>query len=137
MCYYFLLVQLTERAIWFIAWPDRGSCWKRNTLITYLLDWDIFYQICCKIDHHLDKVGVMMLNATCNTISVISRRLAKLVEETVENHWSGARHWKALLHNVVSSTPRHERDSNSKHLLIQSWNTNKCYQHKYRSSHFK
>jgi hypothetical protein len=37
-----------------------------------------------------------------------------LVEETRvprENHWPVASHWKTLLHNVVSSTPCHERDS--------------------------
>jgi hypothetical protein len=39
-----------------------------------------------------------------------------LVEETrvpEENHWPVASHWQTLLHNVVSSTPHHERDSNS------------------------
>jgi hypothetical protein len=36
-----------------------------------------------------------------------------LVEETWKNHWPVASHWQTLSHNVVSSTPRHERDSNS------------------------
>jgi len=39
-----------------------------------------------------------------------------LVEETGapgENHQPVASHWRTISHNVVSSTPRHERDSNS------------------------
>jgi hypothetical protein len=39
-----------------------------------------------------------------------------LVWETgvpAENHHSVASHWETLSHNVVSSTPRHERGSNS------------------------
>jgi hypothetical protein len=38
-----------------------------------------------------------------------------LVEETAvprENHRPVASHWQTLSHNVVLSTPRHERDSN-------------------------
>ena len=58
----------------------------------------------------------MVFNATFNNISVISRRSVLFVEETGvhrENHGS-ASHWQTLsLHNFVSSTPRHELDSNS------------------------
>ena len=39
-----------------------------------------------------------------------------LEEEAVvpgEHHWPAASHWQTLSHNVVTSTPRHERDSNS------------------------
>jgi len=39
-----------------------------------------------------------------------------LVEETRvsrENHWPVTSHWQTLSHNVVSSTPHYERDSNS------------------------
>jgi hypothetical protein len=32
---------------------------------------------------------------------------------TGEDHLPVASHWQTLSHNVVSSTPRHERDSNS------------------------
>ena len=52
----------------------------------------------------------MMFNATFKNISVI------LVEETGasrENHRPAASHWQTLSHNVVSSTPHLERDSNS------------------------
>ena len=55
---------------------------------------------------HLGFV-LMMLNATFNNISVISRRSVVLVGETGENHW------QVLSHNVVSSTLRHEQSSNS------------------------
>jgi hypothetical protein len=58
----------------------------------------------------------MVFSATINTITVISRRSVLFVEETGvprENHRS-ASHWQTLsLHNFVSSTPRHELDSNS------------------------
>ena len=52
-------------------------------------------------------LGLLMFNATFNNISAISRLSVLLVEETGENHW------QHLSHNVVSSTPRHERRSNS------------------------
>jgi hypothetical protein len=51
----------------------------------------------------------MVINATFNNISVISWRSVLLVEETGENHRPAASHRQTLSHNVVSSTPRHER----------------------------
>ena len=62
------------------------------------------------------RVRVMVFNATFNNISVISWRSVLLVEETGvprENHRPVGSHWQTLLYNVVSSKPRHERDSNS------------------------
>jgi len=58
----------------------------------------------------------MVFNAIFNNISVISWRSVLLVEETAipgENHWPVASHWQTLSHNVASSMPRNERDSNS------------------------
>ena len=55
----------------------------------------------------------MVFNATFNNISVISCRSVLLVEETGKTHLPAISHWQTLSHNVVSSTPRHERDSNS------------------------
>ena len=55
------------------------------------------------------KIGFMVLNATLNNISVISRRSVLLVEETVaprENHRPVASQRQTLSHHVVSSTPR-------------------------------
>ena len=52
----------------------------------------------------------MVFNATFNNISVL------LVEESgvpEENHQPVTSRWQILSHNVVSSTPRHEPDSNS------------------------
>ena len=56
-------------------------------------------------------VWFMVFNATFNNISVL------LVEETGvtrENHRRVASHCQTLSHNVVSSTPHHEGDSNSR-----------------------
>ena len=55
-------------------------------------------------------------NATFNNISVILWLSVLLMEETGvcgEIHRLVASHWQILSHNVVSSTPRHERGSNS------------------------
>jgi len=60
----------------------------------------------------------MVFNATFNKISVISWRSVLLVEETGvpgENHQPVASHWHTFSYNVVSSTHRHERGSNSQH----------------------
>ena len=61
---------------------------------------------------------IMVLNATFNNISVISWRSVLLEEETGvlgENHRNVASHRQTLSHNMVSSTPRHERSLNSQH----------------------
>ena len=59
--------------------------------------------------------GCMMFNAVFNYISVMSWRSVLFVEETGvlrENHRPVASR-QTLSHNVVSSTSRHERGSNS------------------------
>ena len=61
------------------------------------------------------RVKVIMFSAFFNNISVISGRSVVLVEETEvhgESHRTVASHWQTLSHNVVSRTPRHDRDSN-------------------------
>jgi hypothetical protein len=58
----------------------------------------------------------MMFNATVNNISVISWLSVLLVEETGvpgENHRPVASQRQTLSHNVIYSTLRHERGSNS------------------------
>ena len=58
----------------------------------------------------------IVFKSTFNNISVISWRSVLLVQETGvprENRRPTANHWQTLSHNVVSSTPRHEHDSNS------------------------
>ena len=60
-----------------------------------------------------------MFNATFNNILAISWWSVLLVEETIvtgENQEPAASHCQTLSHNVLSRTPRHERDSNSKRL---------------------
>jgi hypothetical protein len=57
----------------------------------------------------------MLFNATFNNISVISW-LSVLLKETgipEENYRPAVSHSQHLSHNVVSSTPRHKRDSNT------------------------
>ena len=54
----------------------------------------------------------MVFNATFNNISARLWQSVLLVEETGENHRSVASHSQILSHNVVSSTPHHERGSN-------------------------
>ena len=44
-----------------------------------------------------------------STISVLSEEETRV---TGENHRPAASHWQTSSHNVLSSTPRHERDSN-------------------------
>ena len=58
----------------------------------------------------------MVFNTPFNNISVIWWKTVLLLEETGvprENHHPVASHWRTLSHNVVLSTPRHERGSNS------------------------
>jgi hypothetical protein len=62
------------------------------------------------------RVRVNVFNDTFNNFSVISWRTVLLVEEIAvpwENHRPVASHWQTLSHNVISNTPRYERDSNS------------------------
>jgi hypothetical protein len=59
---------------------------------------------------------VMVFSATFNNISAISWRSVLLVDETGvcgENHRPAASNNQIISHNVVSSTPRHARGSNS------------------------
>jgi hypothetical protein len=63
-----------------------------------------------------DGAGFWCLTSFSTIFTVISWWSVLLVEETRvpgENHRPAARHWQTLSHNGVSSTSRHERDSNS------------------------
>jgi hypothetical protein len=58
----------------------------------------------------------MVFNVTVNNISVILWLSDLLVKETGiprKNHRIATSHRQTLSHNVVSSTPHHEWDSNS------------------------
>ena len=68
------------------------------------------------LERNILSVYGVFLNATVNSISVIQWRSVLLVEETGvprENHRSAASHRQIVSHIVVSSTPCHERGSNS------------------------
>ena len=57
-----------------------------------------------------------MFNNTFSNISVILWRSVLMMEETGvprENHLPAASHWQTLSHNVVLSSTRNERGSNS------------------------
>ena len=91
------LLQCTKKSMW--GW---GSNLRSNTI-----------EVNMPINHNhyttMAVCWVMVFNATFNNISVL------LVEETGvlgENHWPVASHWQTLSHNVVSSKPRHEWESN-------------------------
>jgi len=59
-----------------------------------------------------------VLNATFNNILVISWRSVLMIENTRElgeNEQPAASNRQTLSHNVVSSTPRYEGDSNAQH----------------------
>jgi len=87
--------------------------WNR----THLKNVDIYYVVRVRLLwSNLYQGYGMVFNATVNNISVISWRPVLLVKETGvpgENHRPVASHWQSLSHNVVSSTPRHGRCSNS------------------------
>jgi len=58
----------------------------------------------------------MVFNITFNNISTISWWSVLLMEETRvsrENHRPATCHLQTWSHNVISRSPRHERDSNS------------------------
>ena len=62
------------------------------------------------------RIRAMVFNATFSNISVISWQSVLLTEEIglpKETHRSAASYFQALSHDVVSSAPRHEWDSNS------------------------
>jgi hypothetical protein len=76
------------------------------------------------------EIVEILLKMTLNIIASISWRSVLLVEEIGvlgENHRPVASHWQTLSHNVVSSTHRQARGSNSQSLELrirQSWNDN-------------
>jgi hypothetical protein len=80
----------------------------------------MFTQVPCQyICNAIYVPQIIVIALTQHTLFVISLKYAHdavLVEETgvpVENHRPVVRYKQSLSHNVISSTPRHERDSNS------------------------
>ena len=85
----------------------------------YLSQWHskVVYPIDLSLPSFLYCFHILLrgFRVTFNNISVISWRSVLVVKETGvlgENYRPIASHWQTVSHNVVSSTPRHERVSN-------------------------
>jgi hypothetical protein len=92
--------------IYNITTPSRG----------HTLDSSVGWVLSTITSTQLINGGGIVFAATFNNISNISWRSVLLVEETGvpgKKHRPVTRHGQTLSHIVVSSTPRHERDSNS------------------------
>ena len=73
--------------------------------------WNVLSEVCILVSESGLWLWLWGFKATFNNIPVISWWSVLLVEETRKP----ASHWQTLSHNVVSTTPRHKRDSNSQH----------------------
>jgi hypothetical protein len=108
--------------------PEIRFCIKYNTCIfkgMVLLSPGIQPSVCYKFEADvfllfhssiLFQVNVKVFNATFNNISAISWQSVLSLEEIGvpgENHQHVASHCQTLSHDVVSSTPSHERDTAS------------------------
>jgi len=91
---------------WLYIWVTQRMSYKKQTNDVLLCVFMLWV-----------PVWFMVFIATFNNFSVKLWRSALLVEETGENHRPVISHWQTLSRNVVSSTPRHERGSNSYLLL--------------------
>ena len=96
----------------FVSYSDINK--PRNVSLKAYLELKV---IANNVKTYYDWFGwFMVFYDILKNISAISWWLVLLVEETRVpggNHWPAASHWQTLSHNVVSSTPRHERHSNS------------------------
>ena len=95
-------------------WPVLSIIFRLLTSII-IITYHIFSCFCL---HCQNGLGIRVLNAIFNNISVISWWSVLLVQETGvpgENHQPFASYWQTLSHKVVSGTAPHERDSNSQH----------------------
>jgi hypothetical protein len=97
--------------------PVSFICWNSHRSSTSNSYWQTY---CLNITNGY-RLGVMVINATFNNILIISWRSVLLVEEPRvpgENHWPASSHWQMFSHNVLSRTPRPERDSNSQRFIF-------------------
>jgi len=84
---------------------------SKNNVILYV---KLYFSKYCTYILSVGLCWFAEFNAKFNNISVISWRSVLLVEETGvpgEKHRPVASHLQTFSHNVVSSTPRHERGS--------------------------
>ena len=108
-----------QKEMYVLMWPGQWvklSCYYTNVTVRKATkDLNIILWVCV-IKWSSVRVMAMVFNATFNNISVISWWSDLLVGKTGvlgENHRPVASRWPTLSHNVVLSTPRYERDSNS------------------------
>ena len=80
----------------------------------------MMFQLCFTYIY-MNRYGLWCLSPLSTIFKLYtSRRSVLLVEEngvSGENHWPAASHWQTLSHNVVTSTPLHERGSNWRDVL--------------------
>ena len=129
---YILYMPIFSRIFLSNYWWQKSDIWSQ-ALYRYPISWEAFFDLSDSYFLFAEERGYhkwalahssscllmfrfMVFNATFNNILVISWRSVLFVEETWvpgENHWPVASHWQTLSHNVVSSTSRLCKDSNS------------------------
>ena len=125
-CTYLLFVLLPSDILYFYSEVTfyRCYCYREKTRwcschLFYFVLFNVLFILWSQPNPVLmiGLVCLMVFNATFNNISVTSWLSVLLMQERGvpgEYHLPVANYWQTLSHNVVSSTPRHERCSNSK-----------------------
>jgi hypothetical protein len=116
---HFRQTPITIRSHFVHPWYIRVSKWCNVYFkkIIYLMTPRAGYLLSYRIFRHIStstSTNYWRDNFYKQYFSYIVRSVL-LVEETEvtgEYHWPVASHWQTLSHNVVSTTPRHEQDSN-------------------------
>jgi hypothetical protein len=117
ICLYFITIWFSRVVWFFIAMVFSATfnnisviSWRSVLLVLALLN--VFY---CPKTWQYDQIQVLQLRTSSplykqytNTVLLVEE-----IEVPGENHLSIASHRQTLSYNNVSSTPRHERDSNS------------------------
>jgi hypothetical protein len=121
ICGMFVFISFEVRVTWLHMYMY-SWIWRIQLSTWYVHSFDLihifinYYFKCFFFVFCLWNDSLMVLNATFNNISAIPCQSVLLVEEIGvpgEKHWPVICHWQTLSHYVVSSTPRHERGSNS------------------------
>jgi hypothetical protein len=89
------------------------TIWHKRLVLSAEITPIIFYT---RVSVIVNGLGLWCLTPFSTIFPVISWRSVLLMDETRvsgENYRPAASHWQTLSLNVVSSTPRHERDSHS------------------------